>query len=161
MWPFKKRNITDEVRGLKRIKVRGMRFVIKKLNPFLDFKDDRMPQIFTDHKPMRPADPNQPPDKNQMDRMYRDMMSVVDAGVVEIVGYGPMEKGGITVEDLFRDSEMGFQLYMQIIDHSLNRFKGLKGVFFSAKTRLSTYILSRIVTDTAHRKLCLDLGKRP
>jgi hypothetical protein len=151
VWPFRKRTL-DEVRGYRRVKINGMRFVIKKLNPFLDFKDDKIPQIFTEHKSIRPVDPKRMPTAAEVDRMYKDMAAVIEVGVVEIIGYGPVSKQkdtGITCEDLFRDPELGFRLYLEIINHSSNRFRGLRGVFFSLKNRLLARMLSRHVMANA------------
>lgn len=142
MWQVTK----EDLRGHKKIKVDGIQFVIKKLNPILDFKSDKIPQIFTEFKSMRPVDPTKTPEPKELERMYRDMMTVVEAGVVEIVGHGPLADkaaDGITAEDLFRNSKTGFKLYFEIMDHSLAHFKGLKGVFFWINRKLSLLMLSR------------------
>lgn len=126
------------LQDLKKVKVHGMRFLIKKINPFLDFAPEDMPQIFTDYLSLRkPSDPN----TVDLIKAQKDIYKIIEASVVQpsLVPIGAGDKkgkeDGITVEDLFRDPEMGYKLYNEILIHSLNRFKGLKSLFFSIKMR--------------------------
>lgn len=148
--------IKEQLQGYKTIKINGIKFVIRKLNPLLDFRMDKMPQIFTDFlgkaniknddKVKHPA---------SIERLKDDMYAVINAGVIEpeIVPVGINEKKGkeegITVEDIFRDIEIGFKLYTEIIAHSLNRFKGLRGLFFYLRIKRILYIFlrSNIIAD--------------
>lgn len=137
-WLFRDRRAA--LRGWKTIHLRGGRYVIRRLNPLLDFSVDRMPMIFAAYAPQRMAQAKAAEALN-LKRVIEDMMEVVKAGVVEpaLVPAGAGgERGreaGITVEDLFRDPELGAALYEEIVIHTWNRYRGLRGVFFSAATR--------------------------
>ena len=137
MWPFKPKenDLVSRLRGYKKITIEGMRFTIKKINPFLDFQSDRIPTIFTDFISARKVEPA-PLDSAALKKHQEDMYAIIKAGVVE----PDLGSNGITVEDLFRDMDLGVKLYLTILDHSLNRFRGLKKLFFSIKTKYSLYI---------------------
>lgn len=130
MWPFKRRDPYEQLKGLKKIKIRGMGFTIKKLNPFLDFTTETMPQIFTDFASVKKPLPENNPAVTK--KYQEDMYSIIKAGVVE----PPLTKDGISVEDLFRDPSIGIRLYQEILNHSLNQFRGLKKLFFSIRIKL-------------------------
>ena len=131
----------EQLQCHKTVKVCGSKFTIRKINPILDFEATDMPQIFTSFISMRNTDKS-PYDNTAI---MRQMMRVVSAGLVtpELVSIGAGEKrgreAGITVEDIFRDEECGVKLFQEIMFHSLNKYKGLKGVFFSLKTKLKYY----------------------
>jgi len=135
------------IQDLKTVRVEGTKFVIKKLNPLIDFGADNMPQIFTDFITRRRSEPDQANTVEQVQRFQRDMYAVIEAGVVEPklvpVGTGDARgrENGITVEDLFRNPNLGTRLYALILDHSLNRFRGLKRLFFSIKTKYLAFML--------------------
>lgn len=128
----------------KRLKICGMRFTIKRINPLIDFPVDRIPQIFTDYMSRRKGEV--PPTASDLAKMQQETYAVIEAAVIEpiLVPIGQGEahgrENGITVEDLFRDPEIGFKLYSEIINHSLLRFRGLKGLFFSIKAKYLAYI---------------------
>jgi hypothetical protein len=135
---FSKKTTVEELRGYKKITINGMRFTIKKINPLLDFHSDQMPQIFTDFVSARPsALPTMTPET--IKKYQEDMYSIIRAGLVDPV----LSKEGITAEDLFRDMEVGSKLYQEILEHSMNRFKGLKKLFFSIKSKYNSYITWR------------------
>lgn len=141
MFGIFRRDMKQELRGHKTVKVNGHKFVIKKLNPIIDFQLNEMPQIFTSFVSRRKAE--QEPDPALM---QRDMYKIVEAGLVEpeLVPVGKGDKhgkeAGITVEDIFRDPEIGARLYSEIIFHSMCHFKGLKKVFFYLGNRVRYYI---------------------
>jgi len=138
---FSKKTTVEELRGYKKITINGMRFTIKRINPLLDFHSDQMPQIFTDFVSARPsALPTMTPET--IKKYQEDMYAIIRAGVVDPV----LSKEGITTEDLFRDMEIGTKLYQAILEHSMNRFKGLKKLFFSIKSKYSSYIVWRKLT---------------
>lgn len=143
----------SELQGLKKLKIFGGKYVIRRINPLLDFTYDKMPQIFTHYISKRPVD-TALPHPAQLQRNFEDMKLIVQAGVVEpkLVPVGKGEaKGkedGITVEDLFVDMELGTRLYLEIFAHSLNRFRGLKGLFFSIKIRHLLFMLYRSNTPS-------------
>ena len=135
----------EKLRGHKKLKINGMTFVIKRINPLVDFPANKMPQIFTEmNMTRRPLNPN--PSQLEVKRQIQDMMTTIEAGVVE-PELGPVgSKGKLTAEDLFRDPGMGLKLFHEILDHSLNNFRGLKRVFFSIGIRLS--LLMHYLADT-------------
>jgi hypothetical protein len=128
--------------GYKTIKVCHSKFIIRRINPVMDFELEHMPQIFTAFQSRRNTEKSPVSEKNLVEQMMR----VVEAGLVEPeltpIGKGK-EKGkeaGITIEDIFRDQELGFKLFTEIMLHSLNQFSGLKKVFFSMKIRVVFFI---------------------
>lgn len=135
------------MQGHKRLTLKGQRFVIRKLNPMIDFAPEKMPQIFSAHNPRRKA-PATPPEIDEK-KVMSDMMMIVEAGTVGIVGaksevvplasVGKGDQKGredwITVEDLFRDQEVGLKLYREIMVHALDHFSGIRKVFFYLLTR--------------------------
>lgn len=141
MFGWLKQNRTKaDLQGLKEVRLQGFTFIIKKINPMQDFSERDMPMIFASYlKPKGAAEMQAglaDPKKAQ-----EDMKRVVRAGVVE-PALVDVEKGekkgreiGVTVDDIFCDVDLGRQLYWEIIVHSLNRFRGLKGVFFSARIK--------------------------
>lgn len=128
-----------QLRGYKKVKISGWEFTIRKLNPIVDFEPTKMPQIFTAFQSMRKVEGG--PIEERQKKIEEDLKEIVFKGVVfpELVRAASGEKrgkeGGITADDLFRDPEVGYKLYTEIIAHSLNQFKGLKGVFFSLKIK--------------------------
>lgn len=141
MWPFRrKKSLIEQLRGYKKITVGGMRFTIKRINPLLDFTSQTMPQIFTDFKSIKDAPTLNDPTIQK--KIQEDMYAVIQAGVVE----PSLVKEDIKVEDLFRDPDIGVNLYREILEHSFNKFKGLKKVFFSITTKYKSYIAYRKLT---------------
>ena len=129
------------LQGHKTIKIGGSRYVIRKVNPFLDLPSDKFPQIFTSfvsHRKQK-SDPQFTPE--QAKGINEGIKAIVFAGLVDppLVPVGTGDKhgreDGITVEDMFRDPTVGIKLYCAIVEHSFNIFRGLKGVFFSIRTR--------------------------
>ena len=143
----------EQLQGQKTIKVFGGKYVIRKINPLLDFSYDKIPQIFSIYQTKRPA-VNTQPHLSQLQKNLEDMKAMVNIGLVEpkLVAIGKGDKldreDGITVNDLFRDMELGTRLYLEILTHSLNRFTGLKGLFFSIRTRHLLLTLWRKNTDS-------------
>ena len=138
--------------GYKNLKINGMRFTIRRVNPFMDFPGEKIPQLFTEIVSSRKTDPTKPPTTEQINSVRDVMLSFIKAGVVEprLVPIGIGDKNGkedgLTAEDLCRDHDMGLRLYWAILTHSLNAFKGVKGLFFSIKQRLSLFTLLRVDT---------------
>lgn len=144
MWPFSKKVNKQELLGYKSMKIHGWKFVIKKVNPLMDFPDGRIPQLFTAFITKRkPADPKDMPEV-AIKRIEEDMKIMVEAGLVEpaLVARGKPNEG-ITVDDLFREPEVATKLYWEIFIHSLNRFKGIRGLFFSIRIRYMLWMLLR------------------
>lgn len=150
MWPLGRTPTKADLEGHKALRVGGRRFVIRKINPLLDFPSDRMPQIFASFISRRPQESKRLPDAAEK-RLEEDVKMIVAAGVVE-PRLTPAEKAkpeDLTVNDLFRDPAMGTQLYIEVLTHSLNRFSGLRGVFFSIKTKLLLSMHSRRAMDAS------------
>jgi len=156
---FKKDDLKSKLQGWKTVKICGGKFIIRRVNPLLDFPSDSMPQIFTSFVSRRKVEPEK--DQSQFDqkKVIKDMMRVVEVGLVkpELVPISK-SKEGITVEDIFIDLELGIKLYWEIIINSLNKFKGLKGLFFSIRLRawLSTEL--RKNTDVLLSKSFSPMG---
>jgi hypothetical protein len=133
---FARRPKAEELRGEKRIVVNRMKFIIRRINPLLDFPDGKMPMVFTSFISRRPEDPNQQLSPDQINKLRDDIGMVIRAGVVD-PPLVPPEKAneGITVDDIFRDMETARKLYFEIMVHALNRFTGFRGVFFSMRIR--------------------------
>lgn len=155
MWPFSKAPIKTELIGLKEVRVNGGKYTIKRINPLLDFDSSSMPQIFTTYQSRRKK--TEEPAPADAAKVLADMINVVRVGIVkpELVPVGNGElrgkEDGITVEDLFRDATLGANLYWEIVVHSLNHFKGVRGAYFLARTRrmLSISWLQNSVKDPA------------
>src|ERR1041385_2347733 len=152
MWPFSKEPTKQELAGLKEVKVNGGEDTIRKLNPLMDFDSSAMPQIFTTYQTRRKK--TEEPTPMDAAKVMRDMMNVVAVGVVKPelapVGKGELrgKEDGITVEDLFRDGSTGPALYWEIVVHSLNRFKGVRGAIFLAQTKRMLFTAWRQSLDS-------------
>jgi len=150
MWPFSKAPTKEELQGRKPVVVQGKRFVIRRVSPLVDFPPDRIPQIFQSYAPVKKPDLAKIAPELEAKRVRNDITAMLNAGVVEPKLVQPKpgsEKGhesGITAEDLMRDHGVAEELYIEILTHSLNRFKGIKGVFFSIKIRRQLYTLWRV-----------------
>lgn len=73
-----------------------------------------------------------------LQRAQDDMKMIVKAGLV-----APKLGEEITIDDLFSNPDLGVKLYEEVLIHSLNRFSGLKGVFFSLRIKRLASTLSR------------------
>ena len=151
MWPWAS-HTKESAQSVKTLWIGCGRYKIRKLNPLLDFKPDDMPQIFTAYQTRRKQE-RPSTTEAQLVKAQRDMMNVVEAGLVypELVPIGVGDKrgkeGGITVEDIFREPVVGEKLYWEVVLHSLNRFKGIKGVFFSTRLRYLLYTVQQKTTE--------------
>ena len=142
---FGKKPKKGDFRELKKIKIDGVRLTIRKLNPLLDFERDRMPQIFTSFISRRPIKEEPIINEAQVRKQQEDMQAVVKAGLVE-PELVPVDKNerkgkeeGVTIDDIFANINFATKLYIEILTHSLNQFKGLKGLFFYHKTKRLFY----------------------
>ena len=148
MWHFARAATPEEIRGHKRVKINGMQFVVRKLNPLIDFPEDKMPQIFSAYVSRRPV-ADVPVEGAEAIRKARESMyAVIRAGVVwpRIVQEAAKDDG-LKASDLFREPSLGAKLYVEIVSHSLNVFKGVKGLFFFHRIRQS--LLTQWRKDTA------------
>jgi len=141
----------EKLLGYKTVKVFGGKYVIRKINPLLDFSYDIMPQIFNAHLTRRQPKQEVNPHPTELQKNLKDMKTIVRVGLVspELVPVGKGDKYrkeiGITVDDLFMDVELGSQLYLEILAHSLNKFRHgfldkMRGLFFSMRIRRMLYI---------------------
>jgi len=144
----------EQLQGYKKIKINHAKFVIRKINPILDFEVNNIPQIFTSFQTRRKVKETIP----DLKALIEQMKIIVEAGVVkpQLVkrGYGDKRghEDGITVDDLFRNEEMGSRLFSEIMFHTLNRFKGLKSLFFSLKIKLLYFINLLKNTESYHQR---------
>lgn len=138
--------------GLKDIRINGMRFTIRRVNPLMDFPASQVPQLFTESPIYAKVDASKSFTPLQAENMRQTILSFIQAGVVEPklvpIGKGDQrgKEPGITSEDLFRDPDMGIRLYFEILHNSLNVFSGIKGVFFSIKKKLWLFMHLRLST---------------
>jgi hypothetical protein len=112
-----------------------MRFVIRKLNPLVDFPANKMPQIFTSFVSNRKVSPDQKLPEAAIRKNIEDLKNIIIAGLVE-----PKLDDKLSIDDIISNSLRALKLYTEILVHSLNAFKGLKGLFFSTKIRQLLYI---------------------
>lgn len=139
MYPVDKR--IRKFRGYKKIRLGGMTFIIQKINPLIDIQSKELPMIFTHIDPSN-VRMRKLIEKVNLKDQIKYMAPVIKAGVVEPpIMENPND--GFTVEDFFVDPLIGYRLWEIILNHSLNRFKGIKGVFFSIMTKLYLFIRGR------------------
>ncbi|MEA3279477.1 MAG: hypothetical protein U9Q38_02600 [Thermodesulfobacteriota bacterium] len=127
-----------KLRRYKTVKLSGVKFTIRKINPLLDFAPDKMPQIFSDFKSQRKPDPDAKISPEQLRRSLQDMGEMIKAGVVE-----PKVGEDVQLDDILADQRLTYDLYTEILIHSMNIFKGIKGVFFYLRTKHYLYTLWR------------------
>jgi len=134
MWFFRREPSKADLQGHRKVVIGTYEFTIRRVNPFLDFDPDDMPQIFrpvSRKKSPPPTDKPQKPEETR--RALEDMASVLHAGVVSprLVPRGAGEsrgsENGITAEDLLRWDDVGSKLYSEIIALSLTKYRGLRG----------------------------------
>ena len=142
----RKKDHREALLRLKTLKISGMEFTIKCVNPMVDFPADKIPQIFTDWVSHRKPDPKAA--EPDFRKIQEGMYAVIQAGVDKPRLF-TKSADGLTVEDLFRDPAIGVGLYYAILEHSLNRFRGLNRLFFSIGIRSSRWMLC--VGDTLSR----------
>ena len=147
MWPFSRGTAKERAGVEKVVRVNGSRYRIRRINPLLDFNSNDLPQVFSSIVPGRR--PAVAATFQSMAQTHKDMALVLQAGVVEPalvkVGVGAKSgnEGGLTAYDLLRDFDTALKLYIEIVDFSLHRLRGLKGLFFSTVRKLSWYALWR------------------
>jgi len=131
---FSRKPTRARLRRYKTVRISGFKFVIRKLNPLIDFPDDKMPQIFTSFISRRKVDPEKQINEAALRKTYQDMKNVIEAGLVY-----PELSENLTIDDIMADYVLALKLYTEIVVHSLNMFRGLKGLFFSLKTKRLFY----------------------
>lgn len=136
---FKRSPRRDDLNGLTWVTVNGHKFQIRKINPFLDFPSDKMPQIFSYYmgrkKPPEPEKLAASMTEAEIRKNLEDMKMIVSAGVT----WPKLGPEILTIDDIFRWGDTGYKLYLEIFAHALNHFKGIRGVFFSIKIRRLLY----------------------
>lgn len=132
--------------GLKKVKIYGHKFVIKKINPLLDFNSNSIPKIFSSINPKRLSMNDRKLTDVEIKNAYENMETIIEAGLYypkltkQQSGENKWHEKGLTVKDLFIDDELGYKLYIEILSHSLNKFKGIVGSFFLNILRRWLYI---------------------
>ena len=151
-WLFGQKPTRESLHGHKRVKVGGMAFTIRRLAPLSDFPADRMPMVFSDTTRHEAVDMG---NQSVIKRVQEDMRAVVQAGVVD----PPLnQKDGISVADLFRDPDVGYNLYSVIMEHSLLHMAGKRIQFFFLAAPLLRFTIW--LRSTA-RGLARSLGREP
>lgn len=150
MWPLIKKEDKEEqlkrdLLGVKEVKIEKFKFLIKKINPILDFPPDKIPELFTDFISHRKTGQEKAFTEQQLKKVYESMYAVIEAGLYSPILVKPekdnsFHEKGLTIKDLFIDEEIGYKLYIEIMAHSLNRFKGIVGSFFLRKLKRLLYI---------------------
>lgn len=154
MFGFFKKPTKEKIRQYKTIRYSGMKFVIRKLNPFFDFSINQMPQIFSSFISRRKVDPESIANESTMRKAQEDMRVLICAGLVfPKVNLTTNKNKDLSIEDIMSDTNLALRLYTEILIHSLNMFKGLKGLFFSVKTRRLFYIEYRKSMEK-HQQKC-------
>lgn len=146
MWLLSKKPTQERLRQHKTLKISGMKFVIRKINPLVDFPVDKMPQIFSSFITRRKTTPEEQINEATLRKSQDDMKNIIAAGLVKPeVTFEPVKPkdNKIAIDDIMSDSVLALKLYTEIIVHSLNMFKGLKGVFFSVRTKRAFYLSYR------------------
>lgn len=133
---FGRRPTKASLQEHKTVNVGGMSFVIRRINPLIDFQPGQIPMVFGDTTRAAKTDASSP---SAHKKLLEDMYAVVQAGVVE-PKLEQAGKPGINVEDVFRDPEVGARLYAAIIEHSLLRFQGVRRPLFFLARLLSRFI---------------------
>lgn len=123
MWPFNK-NLEDVLDAKKQIRVHGVKFIIKKIDPsnFLD-GSKVMLQIYDTYQ----VDKTSPMvnDSATLDKIkthYKDvfMASIVSPKLVR------KDSGGLLVDNLFTEWDLAHELYSEIMLHTYGKKKILK-----------------------------------
>lgn len=141
-----------ELQGHKAVKIDGQKFIIRKINPVIDFPSENMPQIFTALNSRRDISKAVDPKI-----LLAQMMMITEAALISpvLVPIGKGEKNGkedgITIEDIFRDQDIGARLFSEVMIHALDRFKGIKSLFFCLRTRFKFWTASLEGTAAGHR----------
>lgn len=153
--------------GLKRVKINGMRFIIRRVNPIMDFPSAQVPQLFTESPSVKNAEKSESLTPLQIENIRKTVIAYIEAGVVDprLVPIGKGEnrgkEPGITAEDLFRDPSMGMKLYQEILENSMNVFGGFKGLFFSIKRKLWLFTSLRLSTAASRLMLSRVMTPQP
>jgi len=146
MWPFSRKPNSERLKDHKTVKISGMRFIIKPINPLFDFPDDNIPSIFTDKREI-PGTVVPPPEESADDRIKKlmdGMGVIVAAGLIEPkVRNADGGEGGVTIEELFSQPLIGIRLFLEIMKHSTKALRYDQKVFFwiAGKLLLSTFWL--------------------
>ena len=152
MWPFDKCPTKEALQGHKTLRIGGFVFKIKKINPIVDFPANKIPQIFSSFISRRKVE-KKTLNEAEIRKIQYDVYDVIKAGLIE----PKLDPKGIAVEDLFRYEDIGTQLYIEIIAHSLNRFRGLRGFFLLAK--IKHVLLTSLQNGMAENRQKLSLEK--
>ena len=152
MWPFDTVPTKEELQGHKTLRIGGFVFKIKKINPIVDFPANQIPQIFSSFISRRKTEKKKTITEAETRKIQDDVYAVIKAGLIE----PKLDPKGIAVEDLFRYEDIGTQLYIEIIAHSLNRFRGLKGFFSLAKIKHAILISLQKGMAEHRQKLSLE-----
>lgn len=126
MWLFSKRPTKEGLQSYKDVSVLGMRFTIRRVSPLADLDPSALPAIFTDTTRRQAQDLSSVASQR---RALDDMKMIVQAGVVDPPLSGP-GKPGLSVDDVFRDMDLGTKLYWTILEHSLFKVSPWKVPFF-------------------------------
>ena len=121
---------------LKTVKLSGIKFVIKRINPLLDLPSNKIPTCFTDFISARKTTEVPKLSQKELEALYDLMSYVIKAGVyspklLPVDKENPYKEKGLTIKDIFLDEMLAYQLYIEIMAHACFRFSTVGKIFFS------------------------------
>lgn len=118
MWPFRKKSLSDHLRDTKRIKVMGMFFHIRKINP-LDFLEgaNALKQAYDVYTVSNDVT------KINTKKVFKQYVDVLMAGVVEPKLSRKDDGSGLFVEKLFTDWGLVDELHTAIYEYTYGKKK--------------------------------------
>lgn len=154
MWPFSKAAKKADLQGWRTVRINGWKFTIRRLNPILDFPPDRMPKLFGEFVSVRRPVLGSVVQMDEKQSMEDLKLTIAKGTVSPAIGLTDKDKADFTADDLLRDGDTAVKLYIEIMTHSLNMLRGLRGVFFCLRIRHLLYTALRKNTG-------LDLHRSP
>lgn len=128
MWPFSK-DLKKVLYATKKIKVCGIIFLIRKINP-MDYLAGANVLTTSFDTYSETKDPNKTTNPNKIKKHYSE---VILASVVEPKLSRSQNEDGIYIDHLFTDWDLAIGLYEKIIEFSYGK-KKLKSLGFHAKS---------------------------
>lgn len=120
-WPFKRKKLNDLLRETKKVKIRGVIFVIKKINPMDHLTGaEVMMQTYADYIEKRQHDKAVQPN---YEKMKKHLTDVLLAGVVKPELDRKPGGESIHVEEVFRDWDLAMDLYNEIMTYTYGKKK--------------------------------------
>jgi len=118
MWPFKKKTLGEHLNNTKRVKIMGMFFYIRKINP-LDFLEgsNALKQAYDVYSVSNDVSKLSPK------KIHKQIIDVLMAGVVDPKLSRKDDGTGLFVENLFTDWQLVEELHTAIYVHTYGKKK--------------------------------------